>query len=327
MKVFITLDYELFFGKSGTVEKTIIEPTQKLVKILDKHNAKAVFFVDVGYLIKSEELESKYPELKDSSKKVIKQIKELVAEGHDIQLHIHSHWEDAQFTNGQWVFPMTHYRLHSYSEEECIKIVKKYKNYLEAICGKQVNGFRAGGWCLQPFDKLKTAFLEAGIKFDSTVFKGGRNIHGAHYYDFNEIPEATKWNFSDDPCVIDDQGSFTEFPIASFKVSPLFFWKLIYYKKFGGQKHHQIGDGYAISNGLWQKLRLLLTRSYTVVSVDGYKASLVQKAFLRQKKKYKSGNFVIIGHPKAFSKFSLKKLDEFLIKQKEQIEIKTFSDL
>ncbi|WP_299363781.1 polysaccharide deacetylase family protein [Winogradskyella sp.] len=325
MNIYITLDYELFFGKSGTVDKSIIEPTKKLMEILEKHNAKAVFFVDVGYLIRSKTLQSKHPNLKISSDKVIEQIKHLARNGHDIQLHIHSHWEDADYLNDRWVFPMEHYRLHSFSDEERVHIVKKYKNYLEEISGTTVCGFRAGGWCIQPFDMLKSAFLEAEIKFDSTVFKGGKNIHGAHYYDFKDAPNSTVWKFSDNPCVIDDKGLFTEYPIASYKVSPFFFWRLIFFKKFGGSKHNQMGDGYAVKNGLSQKLRLLFRSSHTVVSIDGFKASFLEKAFLKHKKRYKSGNFVIIGHPKAFSKYSLNKLDDFLSRKKDEIIVKTFS--
>ena len=49
-KILITLDYELFFGKSGSLEKSIINPTNKLLKILDKYNIKASF-VDSGYIL------------------------------------------------------------------------------------------------------------------------------------------------------------------------------------------------------------------------------------------------------------------------------------
>ncbi|PIA79024.1 hypothetical protein BFR04_05745 [Gaetbulibacter sp. 4G1] len=324
MNTYITLDYELFFGKSGTVDKSIIEPTQQLVRILNKYNAKAVFFVDIGYLIKSQQLEHIHPELKISSSKVIKQIKDLVANGHDIQLHIHSHWEDAKYENGEWTFPMKHYRLHSFTDEECLELVKRYKRYLEEISGVEVQGFRAGGWCIQPFNKLKKTFLEADIKFDSTVFKGGKNIHGAHYYNFKNIPNLTEWKFLDDPCIEDKDGLFTEIPISSYRVSPFFFWRLIFFKKFGGLKHKQIGDGFAVNNGILQKLRLLFSGSYTVVSIDGYKASYLKKAFLKHIRRYKTGNFVVIGHPKAFSTYSLSKLDTFLHEQEQQIKIKTF---
>ncbi len=325
MNTYITLDYELFFGKSGTVEKSIQEPTQKLLDVLNKYNAKAVFFVDIGYLIRCKELEVIYPNLKKDVLKVKNQIKTLVEQGHDIQLHIHSHWEDAYIENGEWKFPMEHYRLHSFTEQECVSIFKKYKNYLEEISGQEVVAFRAGGWCIQPFNKLKHAFLESGITIDSTVFKNGKNVHGSHFYNFENTPDTTEWNFTDDPCVPEDNGKFKEIPISSYRVSLLFFWKLIFYKKFGGKAHQQIGDGYAVKNGLGQKLRLLFKNSNTVVSIDGYKTSYLQKAYNHYKHKFtEQDNFVIIGHPKAFSDYSLVTLDKFLSENITTLNIRTF---
>ena len=78
MKTYITLDYELFFGESGSVERSIVDPTERVLSILDKYNAKAVFFVDVGYLIRMKDLADNEPKLKEDEKKVKEQIKNLV---------------------------------------------------------------------------------------------------------------------------------------------------------------------------------------------------------------------------------------------------------
>lgn len=60
----LSLDYELFFGdKPGSVEHCMIIPTQKLVKVLDRFNAKVSLFVDVGFLVKLKEYAPQYPEL------------------------------------------------------------------------------------------------------------------------------------------------------------------------------------------------------------------------------------------------------------------------
>ena len=59
-KILITLDYELFFGQSGSIEKSIIEPTEKLLSILDRFNIKASFFVDSGYILKLKEYMRKF---------------------------------------------------------------------------------------------------------------------------------------------------------------------------------------------------------------------------------------------------------------------------
>ncbi len=56
----------------------------------------------------------------------------------------------------------------------------------------------------------------------------------------------------------------------------------------------------------------MLLPSNSVVSMDGYKASLLDKAY----KKNIMENFVIIGHPKAFTEYSLNKFEKFITKVK-----------
>ena len=63
-KILITLDYELFFLKSGSIGKCIIEPTERLLSILDKENIKASFFVDSGYILKLKEYMQSFNVLK-----------------------------------------------------------------------------------------------------------------------------------------------------------------------------------------------------------------------------------------------------------------------
>ena len=46
-RAILSFDYELFFGdKSGTVQKTLIEPTNIMLNVLDEVGAQATFFVD-----------------------------------------------------------------------------------------------------------------------------------------------------------------------------------------------------------------------------------------------------------------------------------------
>ena len=95
MNIFLTYDYELFFGEpTGTVEKCIIEPTNLLRAIAQRTGIKMVFFIDVGYLKKLIAFKDQFPNVKAEHDAIIDQVKKLVAEGHDCQLHIHPHWED-----------------------------------------------------------------------------------------------------------------------------------------------------------------------------------------------------------------------------------------
>jgi len=321
MNIFLTLDYELFFGKnSGTQQKCIIEPIDKLLNILDKYDIKATFFVDSGYLIKLDEYRKQYPILEDDYCAVRSQIEELDKNGHDIQLHIHPHWEDSCFNGTKWMIDIGRYRLHDFNKNEIDDIVYRYKKVLTDIVGDKIFMHRAGGWCLQPFEMLVGALKKYNIWLDSTVFEDGKNKSPSHFFDFTNAPKKTLWKFNANPLIEDKNGFFTEVPIGSYKVSPLFFWKLAYLKFLGNNRYKAFGDGNAASSSTskWSKFRMLTQYTNSVVSIDGYKVSFLEKAYREFLKKEDSTNFVVIGHPKAMSLFSLEKLEEFIIKNKNE---------
>lgn len=316
MNIFITLDYELFFGKnSGTQEKCIIDPTNKILKVLDRFNVKASFFVDSGYLLKLDEYRKNCSSLEKDYQKLTTQIKSLSDHGHDIQLHIHPHWEDSYFDGAKWVMNLQRYRLHEFSDSEIDNIVFRYKKALTDIVGDKVFAYRAGGWCIQPFDKMKISLKKNNIWLDSTVFENGFNNSKTHWFDFKNMPNKSTWTFENNPLIEHQEGFFTEIPIASYKVSPLFFWKLAVYKKFGNESYKSFGDGTGVGGSKLDKLRMLLKPTNSVVSLDGIKAYFLNKAFKHYQNE-KLENFVIIAHPKAMSEFSLKKLEAFILKNK-----------
>jgi len=303
MNIHITLDYELFFGnRAGTVEKCMLEPTRRLLYILTPLDIKATFYVDIGYIERAYTLGVDLVNVE----KVISQLNDLNNAGHDLQLHIHPHWEDAEYAQEKWVFDMKRYRLALFTKAEAADLVTRYVKMFTHLGLPRPSAYRAGGWCIQPFEHFSEALYENGIKLDSTVYNGGHNKSYVQYFDFRHAPSREYWRFHNDPCEVVDKGRFYELPISSHKVSPLFFWKFALAKKFGGNKHLGIGDGSAVKLPKKQMFKLLLSSSNTVASIDGYKASLLNKY-------KKSKELVLIGHPKAFTEYSLEKLQEFVL--------------
>ncbi|MEJ2621586.1 MAG: hypothetical protein P8163_15385 [Candidatus Thiodiazotropha sp.] len=313
MNIFLTLDYELFFGNNcGTQEKSIVSPTKRLLEVLNKYGVKASFFVDAGYLLKLKEFRKSNSTLELDYQALFKQLMLLSETGHDIQLHIHPHWEDSYFEGATWVIDTSRYKIHDFSYEEVDGLVRRYKQVLTDLIDKEPFAYRAGGWCIQPFTHLKSALKLNNIWLDSTLYQNGKNNSATHYFNFKGMPDKSLWRFEDDPLHETEHGYFTEIPISSYRVSPLFFWKMVFYKKLGSGKHKSFGDGSGVGGSGLDKLRMLTRFTNSVVSVDGYKASYLQAAYRQFLKKCDHENFVIIGHPKAMSEYSLEKLEQFI---------------
>jgi peptidoglycan/xylan/chitin deacetylase (PgdA/CDA1 family) len=326
MQIFLTYDYELFFGNpTGTAEKCIIEPTNQLRAISDRTGVKMVFFIDTGYLKKLIEFKDQFEKVRLEHDQVIGQIKSLIAEGHDCQLHIHPHWEDCSHNGTEWQMKTERYKLDDFSDQEIIDIVKENKSILESITNKNVSSYRAGGWCLQPFNRVQKVFEEIGIKLDSTVFPDGKFTAGNYYYDFTNSPKKSKWKFSSDLIKEDENGTFWEYPISNHKYGPLFFWRLFILGRLKPLQHKPIGNGYPMSSpGLRKKM---LTKGMNLsASADGYFVTKLNTVLKRNiKKNYEE--MVIIGHPKANTLYAIKQLEKFINVNKAIHEFKTFSDL
>lgn len=328
MNVFLTFDYELFFGSnSGSVEKCLLEPTRKLLALSKKYDVKMTYFVDAGYLYTLEKLQEKHPRLQEEYRAVTEQLDEIIVTGNDIQLHIHPHWEHASYDEGKWHFLIqNNYKLSDFSIEGANDIVRKYKKTLDNIIGRKTHTFRAGGWCLQPFSHLKPIFEELGIRCDSSVFPNGKLVAGNYAFDYTKAPvNKGNWSFSIDECQPDPSGQFMEYPIASIRYNPLFYWRLFAWGRLLPARHKFIGDGnYIAQPGL--RKRHLTRFSWNHVSSDGFFASKLKSVtqfFLRQNR----SDLVVIAHPKSQTHYSLEKTEAYLKWASNKVCFQTFHDL
>lgn len=313
MKILLTLDYELFFGaQTGSTQHCIIQPTEHIANLANTLKIPLVFFVDVAYLFALRREMHKHRQLAQDYDAICRQMQWLSKTGHEIQLHIHSHWEDCEWTSQGWHMDTRRYRLHDFSAEEIMRFCKSYSDELRNIAGAQhCFAYRAGGWVVQPFEKIAAALAAIDVRIDSSVFPGGTAEACEHRFDFTSAPSYGHWFFSSDPARPDTNGNFLEVPIASTTVSPSFFWQLAWHKKFGDASARQFGNGRAIRLGRADMLKKLTRSSHSVVSMDGFKSTLLESAY-RNYERANSTEFVVIGHPKALSESSLARLRKFL---------------
>ncbi len=310
MKIHLSFDYELFFGaNSGTVEKCMLEPTEQLLTLASHHKVPLIFFVDAGYLAASKRYLSQTKCASDLTK-VQAQLKKIHELGHEIALHVHPHWQDCVFENGEWSIHTKRYKLSDFSKEEAASIITSYHQQLIDITGVPCRSFRAGGWCIQPFHHVKEALSANGLFTDSSVYSGGYHDSPAHYFDFRSAPPKEEWRFENDCCVESEAGQFHEVPTTSDHLSPFFYIQLYLRMKLNPSEFKPLGDG----SWLKDKKRIykqFYSPTHHFASADGYFASRLPVIFDKQKQ---SGmdRMMVLSHPKSLAPCSYTLLESFI---------------
>lgn len=306
-KICLTFDYELFFGKSGTLYNSIIKPTNELIKVFDTFGIKATFFIDVLYYQRLLEVNI------EEAKSIKTQLQLLLSKGHRIELHLHPHWLDAKYENAKWVFPhYDHYRLQSLPEEMVTDLIISGCEILNKIAADVVENykviaFRAGGWCIVPFDKLKQGFLKSGIKIDSSVAYGMKIMIPPFNVDFKKAPNLPSYKFLDDPTKSNSNGIFNEIPISTYrrnnynKILAHIFW--FYFSISNDSAYKMFGDGSSIPIKQKINLKAIFSKfipSYAFLSIE----DISPYQLLYNIRKTENDLLVIMSHPKNISQSS-----------------------
>jgi len=311
-KVILTFDYELFLGKrSGTAIKSIIEPTYKIIELLEKYSAKAIFFVDVTYLMALRKYDHKDLE------PIVKQLKKLISIGSTIELHLHPQWLDAKPIEEEWEFvSFDRYRLHSLKESEIEKLFSDGVEFLENITDTKVIAFRAGGWSITPFKVLKNSFLKNGIKLDMSVLDGFyEKALPMHYYDFLNTPSKEYYKFEDEVTIEDSSGSFLEVPVTTYYMNGYDLLINVFIRKIN--KDNIFGDGKGLDSANVQQniIKRVFEKNLRKATIEGQSFYFFKKS-LKQIKNRELLSYVM--HPKTLNKTALKNM-EYLLQKYETL--------
>ena len=303
-KILLTYDYELFLGSdSGDIDNTLINPTNKILDMLEKYNAKALFFIDTTFLMA----------IKDTKcfEVIKKQIQNMVKNGFDIGLHLHPHWQDAKNTDEcRWEFDdYTHFRLDSFNDEDLRRVIINNYKLLSSIVNEvnqeyKIDTFRAGGWSIQPFNRLKTVFKEIGLKYEFSVLPGlSDDDSPRHCYDFKTAPNKYIWRFEDDILVENKNGSFLEISNTVFDMNIIDLIKnkkLIRNYKISGD-----GKGAGKQKSFFEQLRRVRWTIKQILSSDAIDIDIFKKYI----NKIDRDILVYVSHPKLFSNNSFEVLE------------------
>lgn len=310
----ITLDYELFFGRrAGSAARCLAAPTDALLEVASRHGAGLTFFVDAGYLEALDRLETTERQIARDRETTLRSLERVVLAGHDVQLHIHPHWEDSTFSSSDstWDFDLRRYRLHSHPHDDISRICESYTRRLRELTDNRIFAFRAGGWSCQPFPAIASPLWNAGVRVDSSVYPHGFHSSQHQQFDFRSAPVEDIWRFDEDPCQSVSDGRWIELPMSPVFARPFFYWRLLMQRVLKRPIHQRFGDGFPIESPAGSLAGKLCRSSTMAASIDGAKCGLLPKAasaWQRLGHRY----FTMIGHPKALTPASLDQLDRFL---------------
>lgn len=320
--VLFTFDYELFLGsKSGNVEKCLIIPTSKILSILAKYNVKAIFFIDTTYLIRLNEIKDRYEAANADWHSIIEQIKLIFKSGHDVFPHLHPHWLDAVYKpdTKEWdLGESSKYRFNSISQQEreyiwesSISILQSIIHPLNALYN--FDGYRAGGWCIQPFEDFKPFFERYGVRYEFSIRPGYKQLTTAHQYDFLAAPAKSIYNFEADLLTEDVNGRYLEFTISSIKKIKGFFNLLnrVLHKTIFRKGNKGFGDGTTvfatpidINADYWNynaDMEMVSIENMTVAKLQAYKKFVGKENYMQ-----------FLSHPKLINIHHLICLNLFL---------------
>lgn len=310
MKIYLTLDYELFLRDPGSaIESTLILPTNRLNAVLSQYGIEAVYFVDAGYLSVLEKIKSHHQRLSSDYEEIKMQLAAIQQKGHELALHTHPHWDDADYDGQRWHMDLSRFKLADFTQDEAKQIFYKYHAILQKHSKLSLVSHRSGGWCLEPFSYIKDAMIDCGIFIDSTVYENGYVKTATHRFDYRNYPKKDFWRFSQDPSKEDPQGFFIEVPGASTHLGASVFWKILFQSLLSST--HKSVNGKSVKPSMADVLRKLSFGTVEPVSIDSVKSHSLIKSF-RQIESRSIQHFCLIGHPKCFTEDTYHYLQLFI---------------
>lgn len=324
----MTLDYELFGNGSGDVFKHIIEPTEKILSIAEKHNARLTIFFEVieYWRLKDEWNKGNTMGYTENPIKAIEnQIRQAVNNGHDVQLHLHPQWVDAVWKDEKWHVNESDWRLGGYEREgeySLKGLFEKGKKTLEELIkpirpNYVCNVVRAGGFCIQPSERIVNAMRETGFRCDSSIYPGGIETGCRQFFDFTRLPDDVGfWHCGRSVEEVVSESDIIELPIVGLNI--LRIRKFLSLGRMASLMKNKTNSKETLeaktSDRSWGgKLSYFLGRECQIWDYCLLSKSL-HREFMRKIERQKDRNvFVLVGHPKSL--FDDGKNFEWLLKK------------
>jgi len=305
-KISITFDYEIYFKENFlSYDEILFDPTEKLLSLAKKYDAKFIFYIDIMCLMAFER------EHADNSfvKRFKKQIRDISEAGMVIGFHFHPHWHDSKFSDDTWLHDYKNWDysklIESLGHEKAFSILKESYDYLEELSVSSIKIHRAGGLSLYNNQSVYLNDLKkCGVNIDSSILPGRRYLSKQQNYDY--------LNYSSDDIEKLENG-MSELLIASVPKSIISsFYQVI--NKLVVKLH---GKSALRGRGATSQCMEYKSKIYTV-SFDRLNHSSLflinhlTKTFLKNNEV-----MTILAHPKALTRESFRALEKYIKSNKK----------
>jgi hypothetical protein len=178
-------DWEVRGNGSGDPRVLQFAPMRRLTEAYQKFGIRGSFNAEVMQQLTYRRLQGRFPELKALADEWEQVVTDSFRQGHDIQLHLHPQWMDADYDGrGNWNL-RGDWSIINHSRREIRTLLLSGKEFLETLLRRvdpsySCISFRAGSWCAAPSESLLPVLAELGFVFDTSIVAG-------IYYDTPQI--------------------------------------------------------------------------------------------------------------------------------------------
>ncbi|MCL5038030.1 MAG: hypothetical protein M1269_13100 [Chloroflexi bacterium] len=177
-------DWELRGSGGGNVTEHQHKPALRLMDIYEKHGIKGSFTAETLQQLAFRKAAAKHEELLPQIELWDETLKTMIRRGHDVQLHLHIQWHDAEYKDGTWEVGHN-WNIADYPEEIIDGYIARGKQYLENLLKPITPGysacvFRSGAWAMSPGRTPLECLIKNGIDIDISVCYGVY-FHNEHY--------------------------------------------------------------------------------------------------------------------------------------------------
>lgn len=333
LDILLTLDYEIHGNGQGSPRGLMVDPTARMLRQFDRHGAKLTVMADIAEILRFRRHAEDSGSDDFDYALIATQLEDAVRGGHDVQLHVHPSYFNAEYEDGGWRLDYSEYDLAGLPFERIDEIVRTGKTYLEELLRPVDASYacvasRSANWSMQPSANLVRALVGNGVAIDSSVFKHGRR-DGLVKFDYRHAhSELVPWRVDPrDVCRAHPDGDLLEVPIYAEDRHIHHFFSLNRIYRAVQTRLHPVpsepgtgGVEPSAASGNGRRAGRLLTklRSRHAWKLDFNQCSGRQliAGLERAAQRHDAGDralpVVLIGHSKLFTRLNERQLEPFL---------------